>query len=50
MLDVTIGPGETSSTFQIETSANGIAAGGSTVATITAFYAKGFQAQLTITN
>lgn len=48
--NVTIKQGDTSATFQVLTNANGIAAGGSTVATIDAFYAENFQAQLTVTN
>lgn len=46
---VTVKQGETSATFQVLTNANGIAKGGRTVATISAFYAQDFQAQLTIT-
>lgn len=47
---VTVKKGATSADFQILTNANGIAAGGQSVATITAFYADDFQAQLTLTN
>lgn len=47
---VTIKQGETSGTFDILTNVNNIPVGGRKVATITAFYAQGFQAQLTVTN
>ena len=47
---VIVKQGQTSATFQILTNANGIASGGQTVATISAFYADDFQAQLTVTN
>lgn len=47
---VVVKQGQTSATFQVLTSANGVAPGGSTVATITAFHSKGFQKQLTIQN
>jgi hypothetical protein len=47
---VTIKQGETSGTFDILTNVNDIPVGGRTVATITAFYAQGYQAQLTITH
>jgi hypothetical protein len=45
---VTIKQGQTSATFQVETSANNLSPGSSTVATITAFYAQDFQTQLTV--
>lgn len=47
---VIVKQGQTSATFQILTNANGIASGGQTVATISAFYADDFQAQLTVIN
>ncbi len=47
---VTVKQGQTTATFQILTSANGLNPGGSTVATVTAFYAENVQAQLTIQN
>lgn len=47
--NVTVSQGQTSATFQIDTNANGLASGNSTVATIDAFYAQDVQAQLTIT-
>lgn len=47
---VTVKQGQTSANFQVLTSANGISSGSSTAATITAFYAQDFQAQLTVTN
>jgi hypothetical protein len=45
---VTVKQGQTSTTFQVETNANNLASGNSTVATITAFYAQDFQTQLTV--
>ncbi|GMA14254.1 hypothetical protein E5F05_02515 (plasmid) [Deinococcus metallilatus] len=47
---VTVKQGQTSATFQVLTNTNGLAPGGSTVATIQAFYAQNYQAQLTVTN
>ena len=41
--------GQTPATFQIDTNANNLASGDSTVATIDAFYAQNVQAQLTVT-
>lgn len=46
--NVTVEQGETSATFQIQTNANNLVSGNSTVATITAFYAEDVQAQLTL--
>ncbi len=46
---VTVRQGQTSATFQIETNANNLSSGQSTTATIDAFYAQNFQAQLTVT-
>lgn len=45
---VTVKQGQTSATFKVETNANNLASGNSTVATITAFYADNFQTQLTV--
>jgi hypothetical protein len=45
---VTINQGATSGQFEVLTNNNGISPGGHTVATITAFYAQNYQAQLTI--
>ncbi|WP_168734880.1 hypothetical protein [Deinococcus sp. KSM4-11] len=47
---VTVKQGQTSATFQVLTNTNGIATGGSSVATIQAFSAQNYQAQLTIQN
>lgn len=47
---VTVPKGQTSANFQILTSSNGGAPGSSFQATITAFYAQNYQAQLTIQN
>lgn len=47
---VVVPQGQTSANFQILINNNGIASGGSTVATIQAFEATGIQGQLTITN
>lgn len=45
----TVSQGNTSATFQIDTNANGLSSGSSTMATIDTFCAQGVQAQLTIT-
>lgn len=47
---VTVKQGESTGTFQVLTNANGIAAGSSSTATFTAFYAGNYQAQLQIDN
>lgn len=47
---VTVKQGATSATFEVQTSADDIVSGGNTVATVAAFYATDFQAQLTIDN
>lgn len=47
---VTVKQGQTSATFQVLTNTNGIVTGSSTVATIQAYYAQSYQAQLTVTN
>lgn len=47
---VTVKQGQTSATFAVLINPNGLVPGGSTVATITAFYAQDFQAQLTVQN
>lgn len=47
---VTIPKGQTSADFQVLTNANGLDDGKSTTATIKAFYADDFQAQLTVKN
>ena len=45
---VTVKKGDTSANFQVLTNANGLGNGGSTTATITAFYAQNYQAQLQV--
>ncbi len=47
---VTVKQGQTSATFQVLTNTDALPAGGTVVATITAFYAQDFQAQLTVTD
>jgi hypothetical protein len=47
---VTIPQGQTSATFTVLVNSDGVAPGGSTVATIEAFYTEAHQAQLTIEN
>ncbi|MBV9037173.1 MAG: hypothetical protein JO182_21970 [Acidobacteriaceae bacterium] len=47
---VTVKKGQTSATFQVLTNANGLSCGSSTTATIDAFYAQNFQAQLVVKN
>ncbi len=47
---VTVKQGDTSAQFQVLTNANGLGPQGSTTATLTAFYATNFQAQLRIVN
>lgn len=47
---VTVPAGQTSADFQILTNANGIASGGVSTGTISAFYAQNFQAQVAVKN